>query len=192
MPSHPVGTTVQPRSRTALYAAIAATLEDVPKRRFDEYFASLGLAIGRDGAEKAASPHRAVSQWKLRRGRPGAVKPKKTSALRPWLLVDERALLFERALILFDGKGRARSELVRALSSTPGIRQIIETGRRRDVVAVALFQGLVEREQLRARLEELDEPFFWEDIVFETHEPAIQTWKTIAQSAAAEEQFEAK
>jgi hypothetical protein len=190
MSRQPVGTKAQSESRTALYAQIAATLEDVPGARYDEFFEFLGLLVRRNAAEKAASPHRWISPWKGRRGRKGSTRaPKKTAALRPWLLVDERALNFERALLHFNGAGRARPELLQVLSATSGIRQVIETGHKRDVFAIALFRGIAEREQLRARLEETCQPFSWDDIVLETHLPAIQTWKDIALESARQEKL---
>jgi hypothetical protein len=67
------------------------------------------------------------------------------------------------------------------------VRHLIDTSHTRDVVAFVVFDGSRERRDLRARLEELAERMIWEDILHETHEPAVQTWRHLARVAAASE-----
>lgn len=185
----PVGTQPQPLTRTALYAYFAAQLAGIPIRSFNDLFDRWGLAIRQDGATRAASLRKQQSPTKVAPGRRPARRqtPRLDPVFREWLLIDEPRLGLELALLTFPGDGRRQTDLLEALRQTAGVRQIIETARKRDVVAIVLFAGPRERRDLRARLEEISHQIIWDDVISETHEPAPHTWRALALTAAAEE-----
>jgi hypothetical protein len=186
----PVGTVRQSSSRTALFAYITARLHGSPPRDHDEFFRQeIGVAIGRDGAERAARPHRFESPRKKTRGTPAGPVTRVDGALRDWLLVDEQRLGLETALIRFPGDGRKQTELLDILKALPGIRQVVETAPRREIVVIAVFRDAQARRDLRAQLEEVAGRILWEEILEETHTPALATWAALARGAAVTEQL---
>jgi hypothetical protein len=188
----PRGTRPQGESRTALFAYIAARLAGHPTRAFDGLFQAWGLAVRADSALRAASR---TKRRVPARGRPGRKGAGPTAAahgqaqgiFREWLLVDESKLDLEAALIRFPGTGSRQNELIDGLGRTTGIRHVVETSRARDVYAIAVFAGPQARRELRAQLEELAAELIWEDVLWETQEPAIETWRNLAHRAAEAE-----
>jgi hypothetical protein len=108
--------------------------------------------------------------------------------LEEWLIVDEPRLGLERWLVVVEGTGRSPAPLASALGRVTGVRQVIETGARRDLYVVVLCRGTERRHAVRARIEELtDQPIYWDEILSETHDPAAATWAWLAREAAGEE-----
>ncbi len=171
-------------------AYIAARLAGVPARRHDEYFhRELGIAVSRQQAERAAAPIRESSTWKGERGRPGRRVPKRPPAIRDWLEVDELRLGLDKSLVKIEGDGRHDAALLRALQGMVHIRQVLELGARRDLLAVVLTRDRVERDSVRARIAELTaRPVFWDEILAETHAPARLTWAALAKRIAGEQE----
>jgi hypothetical protein len=192
----PLGARPQPHTRTALFSYIAARLSGVPATGFDNFFETLGVAVRSDGAQRAARRVRHQPALKRRAGRATADRdtptPAEQVAFREWLLIDERRLDLELALVTFPGDGRHQGGLIRALAGTAGVRQVIETAHKRDVIAIVVFSGPEQRRELQASLEELAERRIWDDILFETHEPAINTWRALSRRAAEEEDLAAR
>ena len=114
---------------------------------------------------RAMRPHRHQSPEKGRAGRKSdtiEIRSSQRATFPEWLLIDELALGLEVARVRFPGDGSHQHELLDP-ERTPGVRHIIDTAHTRDVYAVLLFQGPRGRRELRARLEELAEAFFWND-----------------------------
>jgi len=183
-----VGTVPQATSQTGLFAYIAARLHGSPPRDHSRFFRDeLGVAVGRNGAEAAAKPHRFESPHQKRRGSPAGPITRRDSALRDWLLIDEQQLGLETALIRFPGDGRKQTQLIGMLDHLPGVRQVVETAPRREIVIVAVFSGARARQELRARLEEVAEQMIWDEILKETHVPSLVTWAALSREAAVRE-----
>lgn len=184
----PVGKVNKDVSRTALYAYIAARLHGVRTADQDQFFRTqLGVLVGQKSAARAATRVRGSSRSGEGRGRPAKRGRRRKHVLRDWLLVDENELGLELALVRFPGSGRRQKELVEALGKLVGVRQIIETERSGDVLAIVMFSGLDVRRDLRARLEELSDRLFWDNVLSESHQPALATWRALATKAAVAE-----
>src|SRR5947207_2841916 len=137
----PVGAVAQAESRGALFAFITARLYGSPTREHDAFFRDeLGIRVSRSGAETAARPYRLTSPRKRPRGTARSEPSRREPILRDWLLVDERRLNLETVLLRFPGDGRRQSALLAMLDDVPGIRQVIETASRREVVAIAVVR----------------------------------------------------
>lgn len=113
--------------------------------------------------------------------------PAARGCFREWLLIDELRLSLEVALVRFPGAGSRQGELLAGLAATVGVRHVVETGHRRDVYAFVVFDGVQQRRELRARLEEFTKALEWDDVLFETHEPSIEMWRDLAHRAAETE-----
>jgi plasmid stabilization system protein ParE len=136
---------------------------------------------------RAMRPHRHQSPDKERACRKSEtieIRSGQRATFREWLLIDELALGLEVALVRFPGTGSRQHELLEGLERTPGVRHIIDRAHARDVYAVVLFQGARGRRELRARLEELAEAFFWDDVLWESQLPAIASWLSLAKESA--------
>jgi hypothetical protein len=180
----------QAESRTALFAYFAARMAGYVTHAFDDIFRTWGLPIRGDSALRAASRSKWHPPTKSRPGRKaaaGATQPEQAASFREWLLVDELRLDLEVALIQFPGRGSRQGDLLDGLRRTAGVRHIIETSRTRDVYAFAVFGGPQGRRELRARLEELATEMTWDDVLWETQEPAVETWRALARDAAEAE-----
>jgi len=180
----------QAQTRTALFAYLAARLNDVSADDFDRFFISEGLLIRKAAALAAGSSAKHRPQSKKRRG-PRTSKPPPRPPTRPgfreWTLVDELALELDVALVRFPGAGTRQSRLIHALAKLAGVRQIIETARDRDVLAILVCLNARHRRELRAQLEELAEQMVWDEITLESHEPTRGTWRMLAAKMAYEE-----
>jgi hypothetical protein len=186
----PLGTKPQSQTRTALFAYVAAQLAGIPIRAFDETFRAWGLAVRQDGASGAASLVKEQPLAKRRRGRqPSRRTAVLDAAVRDWLLIDELRLGIELAILRFPGDGTPQADLIRRLRATPGVRQLLETAHKRDVVAIVLFSGARGRQEVRAQVDEIAERVIWDDVLSETWDPAARTWRALALAAAAEEEL---
>ena len=174
MPRPPDGTTSKERTRTALFAYIAARLHGrQAKADEDALFGQLGLNVSSTAAQNAARHHRQ-----------SFARP----ALRKWLLIDEPRLDLDVAVLRFEGCGHRQQGLVETLNEMPGLRQILELSGSFEVLAVAIFDGRVARGDLKARVQEatgLDPAWF--DIERESWAPSTATWAALAQRAADKE-----
>jgi hypothetical protein len=169
---------------------LAARFSGLPAKLFDGAFEAWGLAVKGDSAARVAKAERVPVDTKARPGRHGkgtSAAPSASGSFRDWTLVDELRLGLEIALVRFPGRGSRQDELLRGLSNTSGVRQILETARVRDVYAVLVFDGVHQRRALRARLEELTEDLEWDDVLYETHEPTAAMWRDLARRAAQAE-----
>lgn len=185
----PLGVRPQPETQAALFAYFAARLSGIPAEGFDAFFQGLGLAVRRNGALRAMRPLRYQPPGKGLPGRKPS-RPRRAgrrAGFRDWILIDESAVDVETALIRFPGTGARQTDLISALRTAVGVRQVFETAHKRDVYAMVLFRGRQERRRLRARLEELAEKIVWDDVLWETHESAIATWCDLARGSAIEE-----
>jgi hypothetical protein len=172
----PEGNVKKEESDTALYSYVASRVERVSgKEKKDRFLRTdLGVAVAHNAIEKRVSGVRARL----------SIDPFETT-----FQVDEAALGLHRILLHFPGDGASQSDLQDALESTPGIRQILEGGHARDLWAVAVVRNDEDRALLRAALSELTDRFIWDEVLFETHRPAAQTWRELARRAAEDERL---
>lgn len=176
MPRPPDGITAKDQSRTALFAYIAARLHGrQAKADEDRFFREHKLNVSSAAAQKAA---------RRSRDQHGA------SLMTKWLLIDEPRLDLDVALLRFAGDGRRQSGLVETLASLAGLRQVIEIAGTFDVLAIAVFDGRIERRHLQARVQEITglDPA-WFDVERETWAPSRATWSGLAVRAAEQDQL---
>jgi hypothetical protein len=169
------GNSRKDRSRAAAYAHFAARLHGWKYEEYDRRFArDLGVAFRESEARSSA---RALRQQLAPR-----------AVYQNWLLIDEDALGLETVLIWFPPSDEDRSDLVNTLRSTEGIRQIVQGESTGAIAALALVRDRRERQDLRARIRDFaPDGFSFEPVLFETHEPALRTWRGIAHREAADE-----
>ena len=104
------------------------------------------------------------------------------------MTVDEGRLGLEKWVVRIEGDGRSAAPLAHSLSSVPGVRQILETGSRRDLHVTVICRDLAERRGIRARFEELtSRPILWDEVLSESHAPAARTWEWLARQTATDE-----
>jgi hypothetical protein len=65
-------------------------------------------------------------------------------------------------------------------------RQLLVTRSRRDVICILTYWR-TERDGLFSKLEALNEPFGWDDVIEEDRTVEARTWAVLAQNAAARE-----
>lgn len=161
------GTVAKEKSRTALFAYVAARLAQTPYKDHSSFFAKAGLDIS---------------------GKAGAVAGKaKKSALTRWLVVDEPDLDLDVSLLRFP-PGAESNRTFSVLADLPGVRQLIQLGTTGEVVAIVVFDGARARRELRAAIEEhVGVRPIWEDVERETFAPARRTWRELARRVAREE-----
>lgn len=194
MPRTPLGLVPQDESRTALFAYFAARLEGVPVAEFEAFFEELGITVGAAAAMRAMRRLRRQSPYKALPGRAPAtgMRPHEAATFRDWLLIEELRLDLEVAMVTFPGDGARQTELINALQNVPGVRQLFELQHDRTVCALLLFAGSQHRRDLRSRLEEMAPHLLWDDVIFETHEPALHAWRELARRAAEVEHYAAE
>jgi hypothetical protein len=166
-------------------------MADIPADQLDDFCRQMGVAVRRDGASRAGSKAKVRSGHRRRPGRKAAgghaVASSQSGTVRDSLAVNEIALGLELALVRFPGSGSRQSQLLANLKQAEGVRQIFETAHSRDVHAVVVFKGPRKRLELRARLEEFAHELFWDDVLFETSEPASATWQALTRDEARDE-----
>jgi hypothetical protein len=186
LPRSSDGTRPKLESETALLAFICLRLASVPERSQTRYLkqerrVNMSGAVARQVGAKRSWRH----PGKRPTG-PGRRKPKRSDqALRSWLLIDEPALGFRRALARFPGEGARQVDLIAALRRLGGVRQVFETRESRDVYAVVLFRP-DDEERMVASLEGLGR-CFWNGISYEDQTPAVETWAQFLKRQAREE-----
>lgn len=109
-------------------------------------------------------------------------------ALRPWLIVEERQLDLEKALVVFPGAGRARPELTRFLRDTGAVRQLFVMRSRRDVICVLVFER-ADKDALFATIETTGEAFAWEELIEDDRTVEAEMWMALMQRAAMREEL---
>lgn len=169
MPRPPDGKVAKGGSRTALFAYVAARLALNPRKQDSEFFrrelqVDVHEKAGRDAA--AAAP----------------------SSLRKWLLVREVDLDLDVSVLRFSPGERSSEQIVEALESISGVRQIIQLATSGEVLAIVIFDGAQARRELRAVLQErLQMRPNWDEVERETFQPALRTWQDLARKAAEDE-----
>jgi hypothetical protein len=163
----PDGTIAKERSRTALFAYVAARLAQAPLKDDSAFFGKVGLDVN---------------------GKAGAVAGKAAkSSLVKWLVVDEPELDLDVSLLRFP-PGEESNRTFAVLADLPGVRQLIQLGTTGEVIAIVVFDGARARRDLRASIEErIGVRPVWEDIERETFEPARRTWRELARKVARDE-----
>jgi hypothetical protein len=164
----PVGTRSQDKSLTAVAAFIASRLAGVGVGQRDRWLAEAHLVVRRNGLERARA----------------LVSP----ALRPWLIVEERQLGLEKALVVFPGAGRARPELTKSLRETGAVRQLFVMRSRRDVISVLVFEP-ADKDALFATIEAMGEAFAWEELIEDDRTVEAEMWMALMQQAARREEL---
>lgn len=168
MPRRPVGTRSQDKSLAAVAAFIASRLAGIGASERDAWLNESQLAVGRNGLERAGAHA--------------------STAVRPWLLVDEQLLNLEleKALVLFPGPGRARPALLRSLRATGAVRQLFVMRSRRDVICVLVFEK-VDKDDLFAAIESIGESFAWEELIEDDRTVEAEMWAVLMSRAAQRE-----
>lgn len=167
------GKVAKQRSRTALFAHIAARLAAQKYADDGAYFRdTLKIAVNARAGRVAAQAFREAGSHDAPR-------------LRSWVLIDEPAADLDVSLLRFSGTGRPQPELFDALQEVPGVRQLLQLAGEGDVLAVVVFDGARARRELRARLErELGVTPSWHEIERESWQPAAASWRALARKAA--------
>jgi hypothetical protein len=174
--------------RTALYGYIAARLAGVPQRSLSTYLTSeLGLKLSGSAVERAARPRRESLSRKRPRGRAEVEVTRTNPAIREWLRVDPIRLGLDASLVSFPGVGKRQAAVLEALLSTAGVLQVLETGHKRDVLAIVVSEDAEARRLLRAKLAEYAEAAVWDELLLDTQEPAVKTWMVLARNAGEDE-----
>jgi hypothetical protein len=170
------GKTRKDRSRAAAYAHFAARLHGWKHEDYDQHFArDIGVAFRESEARKSA---RALRQQLAPR-----------HVYKNWLLIDEDALGLETVLIRFPPSDAHNNDVMNALRLTEGIRQVVKGEVTGAIAALGLVRDRRERQDLRARIGGFAPAGFgFEPVLFETHEPALRTWRGIAHREAADEE----
>jgi hypothetical protein len=168
VPARPVGTRSQDKSLAAVAAFIASRLSGVGAGKREKWLCDAGLAVGRNGMERAGT-HAG-------------------SALRPWLVVDEAQLDLglEKALVVFPGLGRTRPELVSSVRRTGAVRQLFVMRSRRDVICVLVFQR-IDKDDLFTAIEATGEAFAWEELIEDDRMVEAEMWTALMRRAAERE-----
>lgn len=171
IPRNPVGNRAQHLTPTAAGAYLAERLAGLSSNRAtrDEWLANdLGVRVRSNGVDRA-------------RGR-------LQGATRPWLLINEGALpmTLDRALVIFPGRGARRPALMRALRQLGRVRQMTTTRSRRDVFCVLVYRA-DQRDQVFRAIEELGEPFIWDEILDEDRAAEAELWAVLTREFAQED-----
>jgi hypothetical protein len=169
-------------------------LDGRPGREVPSFFREhFDIDVSEDTVERAVDAVRARNRRKKLRGpitdcggRGDAPEDSTVAVWTDWLRIDERRLGIRPILIRVPNDGYELPGLVAALESMPGIRQVIETKERREIVAVGLVRTEDEEEALRARILEHvpDQPVTISAIRSESHTPTALTWLHLAKSEA--------
>ncbi len=135
--------------------------------------------------ERAVAPLRAISPSQRKRGRGGGGAPRhQRDGIREWLLVDESVLGVRKVLYRLPNDGLPQPNLLNAIASLNGTRQVLEAGSDRELIVVALVRTEEEANDLRSRLEELapGRSVKMDPVSDETWSAAPGTWIAVARS----------
>ncbi len=175
MARRPDGTDLQPRTDTALFAALAYRLEGVEVDKLNEWARQLGVAVGADGLRNAVK-----HSVRLQRTGGGG------RAVQPWLLLDWRALDLFAAVVRLR-LGRAGPSELAALERVKGIAELFVCGA--SATAVVVYERRSDRDALRARLEDFAVIDAWEEIEESRPRALIGTLRGLAREAAERERL---
>lgn len=188
------------RSRTRFYryAWLAAKYEGQPGRGIPEFFRRhFGVDVSEDTVDNEVRPVRQPSKLKKPRGPRGVPSRPPQATPEPmiwtdWLLADEHALGLKKLLLRIPNDGQDLDHLVTALTSMPGIRQVVQTKEDQEVFAIAILRTDAEEENLRARVHEHapGHRIRVHSIRYESHDPTPTTWLWIAKNEAAAQSSE--
>lgn len=177
------------RSVAAVRAYIACRLAG----RLDHAFLAdeLGVALNTTAVRRAAGPlHWRPPGYRARGGAAGGSPPPSGTAMRDWLMVRPSELNLGLGLLTFPTAGaQAQRELYRTLGGVVGVVHVLAVGDGRDrrVVALVLTDGEDDRRRLRVELDEFGNGWQWDEVDDETLEPAVETWRHLARTAARRE-----
>ena len=168
---NPVGNRPQHLTRTAVGAYLAERLAGLSSSRVarDEWFANdLGVMVRSNGVDRA--------------------RGQLQGATRPWLLINEGALpmKLDRVLVIFPGKGARRPTLIRRLRQLGTVRQLTTTRSRRDIFCVVVYRA-DHKDRVFRSIEELSEPFIWDEILDEDRAVEADLWATLTREFAQDD-----
>lgn len=170
-----VGALPMAKSDTALFAHIAWRLEGKVTEELTEYGRQLEIRVGANAIRKALT----TSDRLGRLASPGRV-------VLPWLRIDVAALDFFQAVVRLKTQGPDAAEVV---GGVQGVVRVMSVEGSDDLLAIVIYERRSDRERLRARFSDIGEITSWEQIDLDTQNPAIATWRALAQSAAEREQL---
>lgn len=175
--------------RTARLAYIAGRMHGIPVARIPAWAnEEFQLELSKRRLQDAIGPVRRRSPYKKTPGRKGASRiVRQQPIIQDGVLVDEPALGLIRVLFRLANEGWTQGDLLVALETVPGIRQIIEVDSTRELIVIALAPSMDDADDLRARIEELapGRPVRRDIISFESHRPAPATWRKLAGDVAS-------
>jgi hypothetical protein len=116
-----------------------------------------------------------------------AIHDPPTGRVRDWILTDDIALDLEIAVVRFPGTGARQGDLLAALRGVNGVRHVLDLSHDRSVIAIVVFPDANHRRAIRAQLEEVSTSLEWDDVLFESQESTINTWRWLARAAAEAE-----
>ena len=170
---NPVGNRPQHLTPTAAGAYLAERLAGLSSSRAarDQWFANdLGVRVRSNGVDRAR----------------GQVQ----GATRPWLLINEGALplpmRLDRVLVMFPGRGARRPTLIRRLRQLGTVRQLTTTRSRRDIFCVLVYRA-DHRDRVFRSVEDLGEPFIWDEILDEDRTVEAELWATLTREFAQDD-----
>jgi hypothetical protein len=192
----PAGNVAKEQSATARRAYVAARLE----QQYDQSFIDgLGVSLSRAALSRAGTALLWHRPGYKPRGR-HAGEPRKAqlspphaepTAFRDWLAVDllRLDLHVELLTVSFESKS-AQAHGAKRLKAIPGVVQLMRVtaaGNERSVVAVALSDDDDDRQRLHEAVAGIGASREWHRVESETVEPAVATWRHLAQIAARRE-----
>jgi hypothetical protein len=183
------GSSRKDRSHSAVRSYVASRL--VGRSDQDFLTKDLGVALNTSAVNRAAGPfHWRPPGYKPRGRAAGGPMPPSGTAIRGWLAVRPGELGLGVGLVTFAAAGaQAQRELYRTLQAVIGVAHLLAVGDGPDrrVIALVLTDGEQDRRRLRAQLDEFADSWHWDEVDDETVEPAIETWRYLARSAARRE-----
>lgn len=173
------------------YAWVASRFHGLPARELPAFLQDEIKVepVSEDTVENAMEGLKGSGPKRKRGGGPPPAANPDAVVWPDWLRVDEIKLGLRKALIRIPNDGWPVDDLVDALRSMSGLRQIMVTKEDREIFAVLLYRNEDEADNLRARIEEHAGPNLrvrMHEIDYETDEPTKQTWLEIARREADE------
>lgn len=172
--------TTPPREREARYAWIAARLAGVTWRGFETWTET---TLGRRVSQKTARSVAARERRPNRQGRPTSAASPGPYGFGDWVWVDERRIgLLLYLLRVSPATTGERTALIRNLRATPGVRQLLELSSASELHAVLVVRAHADALDVRSRTQEWTAQIVSiHEISYETHAPAVETWRHLAQ-----------
>jgi hypothetical protein len=189
----PAGSVAKAASATALRAYVAARLE---QQSDQPYLDELGVALSRSALSRAGAsllwhrpdyrPRGRTSMTPNPAGPPGPV------AFRDWLAVHPQQLDLKVELLTMAFKTKpAQTRGAAKLRTVPGVVQLLRVAGaaadgQRSLIAIALSDDADDRRRLHDSVAKIG-AYRWQEVEEEIVEPAVATWRHLAQLAAARE-----